>query len=118
MSSTRKRAPARRGRAGRSRIGRARRRGRARRGALERALSLGALLARSLRPHELDQRTRDVVGLLLLAIGTYLAFVLYGGLAGGGLAHALASALGWTFGRARALAPVAVLAAGALLLLR
>jgi S-DNA-T family DNA segregation ATPase FtsK/SpoIIIE len=113
MSTTRKRASARRARATR-----ARRRARARRGALKGALSLGGRVARSLRPHELEQRTRDVVGLVLLAIGTYLAFVLYGRLAGGGVAHALANALGWTFGRARVLAPVAVLAAGALLLLR
>jgi DNA segregation ATPase FtsK/SpoIIIE, S-DNA-T family len=71
-----------------------------------------------LRPHEFDQRTRDILGLAMLATGTYLAFVVYGGLSGGGVAHALASALGWTFGRARVLAPVGVLAAGALLLLR
>ena len=82
------------------------------------ALSVVLSVLRALRPRELDQRTRDVVGLVLLAVGTYLALVLYGGLAGGGVAHALASALGWLFGRARVFTPVAVLAAGALLLLR
>ena len=117
MSSTRKRAPARRARARRSRGSSARRR-RGWRSALSVALAGALAVLRALRPRELDQRTRDVVGLVLLALGTYLALVLYGGLAGGGIAHALASALGWVFGRARVLAPVGVLAAGALLLLR
>jgi S-DNA-T family DNA segregation ATPase FtsK/SpoIIIE len=113
MSSTRKRAPARRARARRARGSSARRRAWPRR-----ALAVALAVLRALRPRELDQRTRDVVGLVLLAVGTYLALVLYGGLAGGGIAHALASALGWVFGRARVLAPAGVLAAGALLLLR
>jgi len=82
------------------------------------ALAVSKSVVRALRPRELDQRTRDVLGLVLLAVGTYLALVLYGGLAGGRIAHALASALGWLFGRARVFTPVAVLAAGALLLLR
>jgi S-DNA-T family DNA segregation ATPase FtsK/SpoIIIE len=86
--------------------------------ARRRGLGFVVSIVRALRPHELDQRTRDFVGLALLAIGTYLALVLYGGLAGGGVAHALATAIGWVFGRARVLAPLAVLAAGAVLLLR
>src|SRR5438067_10297644 len=117
MSSTRKRAPARRARARRSRGSSARRR-RGWRSALSVALAGALAVVRALRPRELDQRTRDVLGLVLLAVGTYLALVLYGGLAGGRIAHALASALGWLFGRARVFTPVAVLAAGALLLLR
>src|SRR5947209_1523514 len=82
MSSTRKRAPARRARARRSRGSSARRR-RGWRSALSVALAGALAVLRALRPRGLDQRTRDVVGLVLLALGTYLALVLYGGLAGG-----------------------------------
>ena len=67
MSSTRKRAPARRARARRARGSSARRRRTSRR-ALEGALAV----LRALRPRELDQRSRDIVGLVLLAVGTYL----------------------------------------------
>ncbi|HTU79616.1 MAG TPA: DNA translocase FtsK [Solirubrobacteraceae bacterium] len=70
----------------------------------------------------LDQRQRDIAGLALLALGVFMGFVLYsahGSAAhGGGLGHGLAVALGWMLGRARALAPVALAASGAALLLR
>jgi S-DNA-T family DNA segregation ATPase FtsK/SpoIIIE len=69
----------------------------------------------------LEQRQRDVLGLALLAAGVFMAFVLYssGGTAAAGRAgHALAVALGWTLGKARVLAPVALLVAGCALLLR
>ena len=79
-------------------------------------------LAGVLRLPELDQRQRDVLGLSLVALGVFMGFVLYqgGGSAsfGGGLGHGLAVALGWTLGRARVLAPVALAAGGAALLLR
>jgi DNA segregation ATPase FtsK/SpoIIIE, S-DNA-T family len=70
----------------------------------------------------LDQRQRDVLGLALVAIGVFMAFVLYaaGGspTPGGGLGHGLAVALGWTLGRARVLAPAALVIGGGALLLR
>jgi S-DNA-T family DNA segregation ATPase FtsK/SpoIIIE len=47
-----------------------------------------------------------------------MAFVLYGGWDGGRAGHGLASAFGWLLGRARVLAPLALVAAGAALMLR
>ncbi len=107
-SSSTKRAPARR----KSPTPRRRRRVRP-------ARLLGSLLPRSLpRAPVLDERQRDVLGLALIALGTFLAFVLWGGWDGGRAGHALALALGWTLGRARALTPAALLLGGGALLLR
>jgi S-DNA-T family DNA segregation ATPase FtsK/SpoIIIE len=47
-----------------------------------------------------------------------MAFVLYGNWDGGRAGHGVAVALGWTLGRARVLAPVALVIGGGLLLLR
>src|SRR6476660_6274641 len=121
MPSSRKRAPAARRPASRSaRSAPARRSSRAgrrrRRGA---SGMLGALRAPSLPV--LDQRQRDVLGLALIAAGVFMGFVLYGSGgadAGGRAGHAIAVALGWTLGRARGLAPVALALAGGVLLLR
>jgi S-DNA-T family DNA segregation ATPase FtsK/SpoIIIE len=66
----------------------------------------------------LDQRGRDVLGLGLVAAGVFMGFVLYGGWDGGRAGHALVVALGWMLGRARALAPLALVGAGGSLLLR
>ena len=66
----------------------------------------------------LDERQRDVLGLALIACGVYLGFVLWGGWNGGRAGHALAVALGWVLGRARALAPASLILAGGALLLR
>ena len=66
----------------------------------------------------LDQRQRDVLGLALLAIGVFMGFVLYGGWNGGHGGHGVAVALGWTLGRARVFAPVALVLGGGVLLLR
>ncbi len=83
---------------------------------------MASLLGRGLpRLPVLDQRQRDVLGLALIALGVFMGFVLYGSAgtsAGGGAGHALAVALGWTLGRARALAPVALAIGGGALLLR
>jgi DNA segregation ATPase FtsK/SpoIIIE, S-DNA-T family len=54
----------------------------------------------------------------LVAVGVFMAFVLYGGGNGGRAGHGLAVALGWILGRARVLAPVALLIGGGVLLLR
>jgi DNA segregation ATPase FtsK/SpoIIIE, S-DNA-T family len=66
----------------------------------------------------LDQRGRDVLGLGLVAAGVFMGFVLYGGWNGGRAGHGLATALGWLLGRARVLAPVALVGSGGTLLLR
>src|ERR1700689_670579 len=71
----------------------------------------------ALRLPTLDERQRDVLGLGLVAVGVFMAFVLYAGWDGGRLGHGLAVVLGWTVGRARGLTPVAlVLGGGAMLM--
>jgi S-DNA-T family DNA segregation ATPase FtsK/SpoIIIE len=65
----------------------------------------------------LDQSQRDVAGLALAAVGVFMGFVIYGGWNGGRFGHGLSVAIGWCVGEARVLAPVALLAGGAALLL-
>lgn len=76
----------------------------------------GGLSSLRARLPVLDQRQRDVLGLALIAAGIFMGFVLYGGWDGGQAGRALATAFGWALGGARLLAPVALLAAGGLLL--
>ena len=119
MADTRKRAPAsdrrsasRSPRSSKAARPRARRRSRGSAGLLAKPF-------RSLpRAPVLEQRERDVLGLALLAAGVFMGFVLYGGWNGGHAGHGLAVALGWTLGRARVLAPVALALAGGALLAR
>ena len=69
----------------------------------------------------LEQRHRDIIGLALAALGVFMGFVLYGSgspAPGGRAGHALAVAFGWSMGRARVLAPVTLVGAGGVLLLR
>jgi S-DNA-T family DNA segregation ATPase FtsK/SpoIIIE len=101
-------APARRARAS------ARRRG-GRGGWTGGSLSLPRTLPRL---PELNQRQRDVIGLGLVAVGVFMAFVLWGGWDGGRAGHGLAVALGWTVGRARGFAPIVLVGSGGALLLR
>jgi S-DNA-T family DNA segregation ATPase FtsK/SpoIIIE len=75
-------------------------------------------LALPTRLPELDQRQRDVIGLGLVAIGIFMGFVLWGHWNGGGAGHGLAVALGWTVGKARVLAPIALIGGGGAMLLR
>jgi len=67
---------------------------------------------------ELDQRQRDVIGLGLVAAGICMGFVLWGHWNGGHAGHGLAVGLGWAVGKARVLAPIALIGAGAAMLLR
>jgi S-DNA-T family DNA segregation ATPase FtsK/SpoIIIE len=67
---------------------------------------------------ELDQRQRDVIGLALLALGIFMGFVLWGHWNGGGAGHGLAIGLGWAVGKARVLAPIALIGGGGAMLLR
>jgi S-DNA-T family DNA segregation ATPase FtsK/SpoIIIE len=66
----------------------------------------------------LDQRQRDVLGLGLLALGVFMAFVIYGHWDGGHVGHGLQIALGFCIGQAKVLAPVALMLGGGVLLLR
>jgi S-DNA-T family DNA segregation ATPase FtsK/SpoIIIE len=65
----------------------------------------------------LTQNQRDVLGLGLVAVGVFMAFVLYGHWDGGRVGHGLAVALGWCVGEARVLAPIALVVGGGALLL-
>jgi DNA segregation ATPase FtsK/SpoIIIE, S-DNA-T family len=65
----------------------------------------------------LNQNQRDVLGLGLVAVGVFMAFVLYGDGDGGRIGHGLAVALGWCVGEARVLAPIALVVGGGALLL-
>jgi S-DNA-T family DNA segregation ATPase FtsK/SpoIIIE len=126
MPSTRKRAPARRSSArapARARKSGGRggvKRGRASaRGARGRRTLLGSLLPAGLpRIGVLDERSRELIGLALVALGVFMGFVLYGGWDGGGVGHGLDVAFGWALGKARVLTPLAIIGAGGMLLLR
>jgi DNA segregation ATPase FtsK/SpoIIIE, S-DNA-T family len=65
---------------------------------------------------QLDRTQRDVLGLGLVALGVFMGFVLYGNWDGGRLGHGLGVALGWCIGRARGLAPPALVIGGVALL--
>ncbi len=75
-------------------------------------------MALPLRLPELDQSQRDVIGLGLIALGIFMGFILWGHWDGGGAGHGLAVGLGWTVGKARILAPIALIGGGGALLLR
>ena len=66
----------------------------------------------------LEQRHADLVGLGLVALSVFLAFVLYGDWQGGRAGEALVEGLGWLLGAVRYLAPVGFAVTGAVLVLR
>ena len=70
------------------------------------------------RSFALSDTQREVLGLALVALGIFMAFVLYAGWDGGGVGHGLAVGFGFVVGRARWLAPPALVAIGAVMLLR
>ena len=65
----------------------------------------------------LSQSQRDVLGLALIALGVFMAVVLYGEGDGGKVGKGLATGLGWAVGEARVLAPIALVVGGGALLL-
>jgi S-DNA-T family DNA segregation ATPase FtsK/SpoIIIE len=65
----------------------------------------------------LSQSQRDVLGLALIALGVFMAVVLYGDSDGGKVGKGLVTALGWAIGEARVLAPIALVVGGGALLL-
>jgi DNA segregation ATPase FtsK/SpoIIIE, S-DNA-T family len=79
--------------------------------------SAGIFDGLSLQWPVLDQSQRDVLGLGFVAVGVFIAFVLYGHWDGGRVGHGLAVALGLSVGEARSLAPVALVVGGGALLL-
>jgi DNA segregation ATPase FtsK/SpoIIIE, S-DNA-T family len=66
----------------------------------------------------LEQRQLDLIGLGLVAAAAFFAFVFYLGWDGGEVGEALAEALVYLFGSLAYLAPLAMLAAGSVLVLR
>jgi DNA segregation ATPase FtsK/SpoIIIE, S-DNA-T family len=70
------------------------------------------------RPPALDQRRLDVLGLGLVAVGVFLAFPLYLGWEGGAAGEALVDGLRWGVGAVAYAVPPAVVAAGAIAVLR
>ena len=66
----------------------------------------------------LEQRHLDLIGLGLVALGVFLAFPLYLGWEGGEAGQAIVDGLTWAIGRVAWATPVALVAAGALLVLR
>jgi DNA segregation ATPase FtsK/SpoIIIE, S-DNA-T family len=66
----------------------------------------------------LEQRQLDLIGLGLVAVGVFIAFPLYFGFDGGAAGQAIVDALTWAVGRVAWATPVALVAAGGLLVLR
>ena len=65
-----------------------------------------------------EQRHLDLIGLGLVAVGVFLAFPLYAGWEGGEAGQAIVDGLTWAVGRVAWATPVALVAAGALLVMR
>src|SRR2546423_14785998 len=66
----------------------------------------------------LEQRHADLIGLGLVALSVFVAFVLYGGWQGGRAGEALVEGLGWLVGAVRYPSPVAFAVTRAVLVLR
>ena len=66
----------------------------------------------------LEQRELDLIGLGLVAAGVFMAFPLYLGWDGGEAGQGIVDALTWSVGRVAWATPVALIAAGGLLVLR
>src|SRR3954471_13432498 len=68
-------------------------------------------------PH-LEQRQLDLIGLGLVAVGLFFAFLVYFGWDGGRAGSQAVEGLRWLLGAGHYLVPVALCAAGAILMLR
>jgi DNA segregation ATPase FtsK/SpoIIIE, S-DNA-T family len=66
----------------------------------------------------LEQRHLDLIGLALVAVGVFLAFPLYLRWEGGEAGQAIVDGLTWAIGRVAWATPVALVASGALLVMR
>jgi S-DNA-T family DNA segregation ATPase FtsK/SpoIIIE len=67
---------------------------------------------------KLEQRQLDVIGLSLIAVGVYLTFVLYLGWDGGRVGSGARDGMTYLFGKGAYLAPLALFACGAVLILK
>src|SRR4051794_34366452 len=67
---------------------------------------------------QLDQRQLDLVGLGLIALGVFFAFLVYFGWDGGRAGSQAVEGLRWLLGAVHYVVPVALVAAGAILILR
>ncbi len=67
---------------------------------------------------QLDQRQLDLVGLGLIALGAFFAFLVYFGWDGGRAGSQAVEGLRWLLGAVHYVVPVALVAAGAILILR
>src|SRR4051812_9105380 len=67
---------------------------------------------------QLDQRQLDLVGLGLIALGAFFAFLVYFGWDGGRAGSQAVEGLRWLLGAVHYVVPVALAAAGAILILR
>ena len=67
---------------------------------------------------QLDQRQLDLVGLGLIALGVFFAFLVYFGWDGGRAGSQAVDGLRWLLGAVHYVVPVALVAAGAILILR
>src|SRR5262249_20129589 len=65
-----------------------------------------------------SQRQIDLIGLALIALGVFLATVLYFGWAGGKVGSGMADGLKFAFGAIAYVVPISGIAAGAILVLR
>src|SRR3954469_25366441 len=65
-----------------------------------------------------EQRQLDLIGLGLVALGIFLAFLLYGNWQGGKAGEGLVDGLALLIGTVRYLTPPAIVAAGAIVILR
>ena len=71
-------------------------------------------------PHlpELEQRQLDLIGLGLIALAVFFCFLVYGGMDGGRAGDWTVDSLRWLLGAVHYGVPAALLAAGAILVLR
>src|SRR4029078_460074 len=67
---------------------------------------------------QLEQRQLDLIGLGLVALGLFFAFLVYFGWDGGRAGSHAVDGLKWLLGAAHSLVPCALVAAGAILMLR
>ena len=72
----------------------------------------------AISPAPLEQRQLDLIGLGLVALALFFAFLVYFGWDGGRAGSQAVEGLRWLLGAAHYLVPVALAAAGAILMLR
>jgi S-DNA-T family DNA segregation ATPase FtsK/SpoIIIE len=120
MATTRTPAPRKRKPAPKSKTatGAAKRKPPAKRGASSRSRARRSSATWAPRVPVIEQRHLDLFGLALVACGVFLAFPLYAGWDGGRAGDGVVDGLALMIGRLRYVAPIGVIAAGAVIVLR